>query len=71
MDDLLGAMNCYEFVLPLTLSHPDCHTTIVGSADLDHLRANVAAAKAGSLPKTVCAEAAPRLTAIGESRLEV
>ena len=66
MDDLLDGMNRHEFVLRYTLSHPDCHTTIVGTADLEHLRANVAAAQAGPLPENVYAEAARRLAAIGE-----
>ena len=52
------------------ISHPDCHTTIVGTADQDHLRANVAAAQAGPLPAEIYAEAARRLEAIGESPLK-
>jgi aryl-alcohol dehydrogenase-like predicted oxidoreductase len=67
LNDLLGNMSRYEFVLRFTLSHPDCNTTIVGTADQDHLRANVAAAQAGPLPGDVYAEAARRLSAIGES----
>ena len=70
LEDLLDGMNRYEFVLRFTLSHPDCHTTIVGTADRDHLRANVVAAQAGPLPAEIYAEAARRLEAIGESPLK-
>ncbi len=66
LNELMGDMNRYEFVLRFTLSHPSCHTTIVGTADLDHLQANVAAAKAGALPTDVYEQAKERLTEIGE-----
>ena len=45
----------------LTLSHPDLHTTIVGTAKADHLAANVKAVRKGPLPADVCAEAKRRL----------
>jgi len=66
LDELLDGMSRYEFVLRFTLSHPNCDTTIVGTADLDHIGANVAAARAGPLPHHVYAEAARRLTSVGE-----
>ena len=59
-------MNRYEFVLRFTLSHPACHTTIVGTADLDHLQANVVTAKAGPLPSAVYEQAKERLAQVGE-----
>jgi aryl-alcohol dehydrogenase-like predicted oxidoreductase len=37
-------------------------TTIVGTANLDHLRANVTAARQGPLPPDVYAEAKRRLS---------
>ena len=66
LNDLLDDMNRYEFVLRFTLTHPACHTTIVGTADLDHLRSNVAAVKAGLLPPDVYEQAKQRLAQIGE-----
>ncbi len=71
LDDLLDGMNRYEFVLRFTLSHPNCNSTIVGTADQDHLRANVAVAQAGPLPDDVYAEAGRRLSAIGEVPLTI
>jgi aryl-alcohol dehydrogenase-like predicted oxidoreductase len=61
LDDLLDGASRTEFVLRFTLSHPDMHTTIVGTAHLDHLAANVAAAQKGALPADVYAEAKRRL----------
>ena len=61
LDDLLDGASVTEFILRLTLSHPDLHTTIVGTASVDHLRANLAAARKGPLPADVAAEARRRL----------
>ena len=66
LDELADGMNRYEFVLRFTLTHPACHTTIVGTIDLDHLKSNVAAAQAGPLPADIYAEAKARLSNIGE-----
>jgi aryl-alcohol dehydrogenase-like predicted oxidoreductase len=49
LDDLLDGMTPMEFMLRFTLSHPDMHTTIVGTANLDHLANNVAVAQQGPL----------------------
>ena len=49
LDELLDGMNRYEFVLRYTLTHPSCNTTIVGTADIEHLRSNIATAKKGPL----------------------
>jgi len=61
LDDLLDGASKTEFILRLTLSHPDVHTTIVGTSSTAHLEANVAAARKGPLPKDVYAEAKRRL----------
>jgi aryl-alcohol dehydrogenase-like predicted oxidoreductase len=61
LDDLLEGASRTEFILRYTLSHPDLHTTIVGTADPAHLRANVAAALKGPLAADVYAEAKRRL----------
>jgi len=62
LDDLLDGASKTEFILRLTLSHPDLHTTIVGTANPEHLAANVAAARKGPLPADVRAEAQRRLS---------
>ena len=54
------------FMLRFTLSHPHCHTTIVGSLQPEHLRENVEIAKKGPLPGDVYEEAKKRLSGIGE-----
>jgi aryl-alcohol dehydrogenase-like predicted oxidoreductase len=54
-------MSRMEFVLRFTLSHPDLSTTIVGTANIDHLRANVAVAEKGPLPAELYEEARRRL----------
>ena len=66
LTDLLDGMSRYEFVLRFTLTHPSCHTTIVGTADLEHVRSNTAAAQAGPLPSDVYEKAKERLDKIGE-----
>jgi aryl-alcohol dehydrogenase-like predicted oxidoreductase len=65
LDELLDGMSRIEFMLRFTLSHPDLDTTIVGTANLDHFRANLAAAARGPLPDDVVAEAKRRLDAAG------
>jgi aryl-alcohol dehydrogenase-like predicted oxidoreductase len=49
VDDLLDGMTPMEFMLRFTLSNPDVNTTIVGTANPDHLKANVEAATRGPL----------------------
>jgi aryl-alcohol dehydrogenase-like predicted oxidoreductase len=61
LDDLLDGATRNEFILRYTLSHPDLHTTIVGTANLEHLADNLAAARKGPLPPDVYAEAKRRL----------
>ena len=41
LDDLLGDMTPMEFILRFTFTNPDLDTTIVGTANPAHLRANV------------------------------
>ena len=54
------------FLLRFTLSHPHCHTTIVGTLQPEHLAENVAMAARGPLPADIYAEAKRRLDAVGE-----
>ena len=50
-DELLpGGMKRAELILRYTLSHPHCHTTIVGTCNPAHLTENLAAAEKGPLP---------------------
>ena len=60
-DDLLDGMEPMEFMLRFTISHPDMHTTIVGTSNLEHLRANVTAASKGPLPQELYDAAKHRL----------
>ncbi|WP_442505719.1 aldo/keto reductase [Novipirellula sp. SH528] len=51
LDELLPeGMSRAELILRYTLSHPHCHTTIVGTCNPGHLSENIAAAKQGALP---------------------
>src|SRR6202046_5637452 len=50
-----------EFILRFTLSHPGLSTTIVGTANPDHLSSNIAIAEKGPLPADLYAEARKRL----------
>jgi len=50
-----------EFILRFTLSHPGLSTTIVGTANLEHLASNIAVAEQGPLPADLYEEAKKRL----------
>ncbi len=60
-----------SFILRFTLSHPDVHTTIVGTLNPDHHKANVDAARRGVLPADVYAEAKRRLAAAGQTPVAI
>ena len=64
IDELLGDMSPIEFTLRFTLSHPDLSSTIVGTANIDHLRSNVAIAEKGPLPADVYEAAKARIAAV-------
>ena len=70
LEELAGGMSRHDFILRFTLAHPACHTTIVGTTNLDHMESNLAAARAGPLPPDLYAEARARLSSIGETPLE-
>lgn len=63
LDELAAGMGKTEFLLRFVLGHPDLHTTIVGTANPDHLAANVAAASRGPLAAELCAEVKRRVAA--------
>lgn len=58
--DLLDGMTPMEFMLQFTLSNPDMATTIVGTANLEHLENNVRVASRGPLPSASYAAARMR-----------
>ncbi len=65
IDDLLGEMSPHEFTLRFTLSHPQMHTTIVGTRNPAHLQENLAAAAKGPLPNDLYEQAKRQLTGAG------
>jgi aryl-alcohol dehydrogenase-like predicted oxidoreductase len=67
LEDLLGGMTPMEFILRFTFTSPDLDTTIVGTANPAHLRANVEVLRQGPLPADLYAEAKRRLAAAGSA----
>ena len=59
---LPAGMSPAELILRYTLSHPHCHTTIVGTSNLDHLAENVSAVTRGPLPENLVKEVRQRVT---------
>lgn len=55
------------FLLRFLISHPDIHTTIVGTLNPVHLRENISIATKGPLSAEIYAEAKQRLDAAGQS----
>jgi aryl-alcohol dehydrogenase-like predicted oxidoreductase len=67
LDELLEpGQSRTAFLLRFTLSHPYCHTTIVGTLKPAHLEENLAVAAKGPLPDDVYAEAKRRLDEAGQ-----
>lgn len=65
LDELLPPdMSRAQLILRHTLSHPHCHTTIVGTCNHDHLAENIAAANAGPLPDDLYQQIQRRVAAI-------
>ena len=65
LDEILPeGMKRAELILRYTLSHPHCHTTIVGTCNPDHLAENLAAAACGPLPSDLYAEIRSRITVL-------
>lgn len=68
LDDLLTEeINRAELILRYTLSHPCCHTTIVGTCNHDHLAENIRSLEKGPLPATVYDEVTNRVRIVLES----
>lgn len=53
-----------QFILRCTLSNPLHHSVIVGTASLQHLAENVAAAEAGPLPAEILQQVTLRVAAV-------
>jgi len=65
LDALLDpAQSRTDFLLRFTLSHPDMHTTIVGTMNIDHIKANVRCADAGPLSNEIYKKAKDMLDAV-------
>ena len=61
LDELIPkGMTRAELILRYTLSHPHCHTTIVGTCDPQHLAENVTASRLGKLPEPIYREISAR-----------
>lgn len=57
LDELLEpGMTRAELILRYTISHPDCHTVIVGTCNDEHFRENLASMTKGPLPTAMCRE---------------
>jgi len=67
LDEILPeGMKRAELILRYTLSHPHCHTNIVGTCDPQHLAENLAAAASGPLPSDMYEEIRSRVAALNE-----
>jgi aryl-alcohol dehydrogenase-like predicted oxidoreductase len=65
LDEVLPSeMSPSELILRYTLTHPYCHTTIVGTLNPDHLQENVAAAERGALDAELYNEITRRVQAL-------
>jgi len=67
LDELLPkGMSRAELVLRYTLSHPHCHTTIVGTCNPQHLSENLTAAAEGPLPQHLLEAIRQRVAALSK-----
>ncbi|HVB06760.1 MAG TPA: aldo/keto reductase [Acidimicrobiales bacterium] len=64
LDDLLEGEERTTFLLRATLSHPDVHTTIVGTSRIEHLQDNLDALRRGPLDASTYGELRRRLAAV-------
>ena len=72
LDELRGeGESRTAFLLRFTLTHPQVHTTIVGTVQLQHLEENVQAMLRGPLPPDVYEETKRRLDGVGLKPAEV
>jgi aryl-alcohol dehydrogenase-like predicted oxidoreductase len=65
LDELLpDGMSRAEAILRYTITHPHCHTTIVGTCNSAHLKENIAAVEAGPLPVDTHIEITKRVAGV-------
>ncbi|HUQ70630.1 MAG TPA: aldo/keto reductase [Planctomycetaceae bacterium] len=65
LEELLPpGMKRAELILRCTLSHPDCHTTIVGTSNPNHFRENLESAARGPLPADLVQEVSHRVARV-------
>lgn len=69
LQDLCDGMSPAELLLRYTLTHPHCHTSLVGTLSVDHLRQNVQAAARGPLPPALYHEIRQRVAAAMTTRI--
>jgi len=62
LDELLPeGMRRAELILRYTLTHPHCHTSIVGTCNHQHLAENIASANAGPLSREIYQQVTERI----------
>ncbi len=67
LDEVLpSGMKRAELILRYTLSHPHCHTTIIGTCSAKHLAENLAAAAKGPLPSDLYEQVTSRVAALDD-----
>lgn len=57
LEELMSGLSPMEFILRFTISHPGVSSVLVGTANPDHLQANIEAASKGPLPPDVYVKA--------------
>jgi aryl-alcohol dehydrogenase-like predicted oxidoreductase len=67
LDEVLPqGMKRAELILRYTLSHPHCHTTIVGTCDPEHLTENLASVAKGPLATDLYEQVTSRVAKLGD-----
>ncbi len=64
LQDLCDDIRPPELILRYSTTHPNCHTTIVGTCSVDHLKDNLAAMEKGPLPDDLYQEVRRRVAAV-------
>ena len=65
LDEILpDGMSRAELILRYTLTHPHCHSVIVGTCNPTHLQENIAAAEQGPLPTALSTEIKARVSRV-------